>query len=92
MHEPYYLGVDIGGSKCHALIADGKGQAIGFGRYGAGNYEGVGWDGLRQALHAVTGQALGNAGITSQQLAGAGFGIAGYDWPGERDPHIKAIA
>ncbi len=92
MNKSYYLGVDVGGSKCDAVIADNKGQAIGFGRYGAGNYEVVGWDGLRQALHAVTEQALNSAGITGQQLAGAGFGIAGYDWPGERVPHIEAIA
>lgn len=92
MNGLYFLGVDIGGSKCHALIANDKGQVVGFGSYGAGNYEGVGWDGLRRALRAVTDQALENAGITGQQLAGAGFGIAGYDWPAEKAPHIKAIA
>jgi N-acetylglucosamine kinase-like BadF-type ATPase len=92
MAAQYFLGVDIGGSKCHALVVDGRGQAVGFGTYGAGNYEVVGWDGLRQALHGVMQNALVSADITPSQLAGAGFGIAGYDWPGERPPHIEAIA
>ena len=44
----YFLGVDIGGTKSHALIADESGQVVGFGRAGAGNWEGVGYDGLQQ--------------------------------------------
>lgn len=88
----YFLGVDIGGTKCHALIADESGCAVGFGQYGPGNYESVGWDGLRAALHAITGQVLTHAGISRAQLAGAGFGVAGYDWPSERGPHLEAIA
>lgn len=88
----YYLGVDIGGTKSHALIADASGRAVGFGHGGPGNYEGVGWDGLRATLHAITDAALASAGLTRDQVAGAGFGIAGYDWPGERAPHLEAIA
>ncbi|MCP4515447.1 MAG: ATPase [Delftia sp.] len=87
----YFLGIDIGATKSHALIADQDGQALGFGRYGPGSYEGVGWDGLRAALHAITDQALEAASISRQQISGAGFGIAGYDWPGERAPTIEAI-
>ncbi len=87
----YFFGIDIGATKSHALIADQNGQALGFGRYGPGNYEGVGWDGLRAALHAITDQALDAAGIGREQIAGAGFGIAGYDWPAERAPTIEAI-
>ncbi len=87
----YFLGIDVGGSKSHALVADEAGQALGFGQGGPGNYEVVGWDGLRQALHQVTGAALAAAGISRQALAGAGLGIAGYDWPGEREPTCQAI-
>jgi N-acetylglucosamine kinase-like BadF-type ATPase len=88
----YLLGVDVGATKSHALIADEQGHAIGFGEQGPGNYERVGWDGLQRTLQAVTDEALASAGITVAQLAGAGFGIAGYDWPGEREPHLQAIA
>ena len=48
--SPYFLGVDIGGTKSHALIADGEGNAVGFGTYGPGNHEEVGYEGLRIAL------------------------------------------
>jgi N-acetylglucosamine kinase-like BadF-type ATPase len=87
----YFLGIDIGGSKSHALVADEYGQARGFGAAGPGNYEVVGWDGLRQTLHTVTDQAFDSAAITPEQIAGAGFGIAGYDWPGEEEPTRQAI-
>jgi N-acetylglucosamine kinase-like BadF-type ATPase len=91
MSRQYFLGVDIGGSKCHALVADDYGRAVGFGTHGAGNYEVVGWDGLKCALSAVTNQALRDARITRNNLSGAGFGVAGYDWPGEKAPHVEAI-
>lgn len=87
----YFMGIDIGATKSHALIADEAGHAVGFGVTGSGNYENVGWDGLRQALHTVTDRALASAGIDREQLAGAGLGIAGYDWPGEWDPTRQAI-
>jgi N-acetylglucosamine kinase-like BadF-type ATPase len=87
----YFLGVDTGATKSHALIADEHGRALGFGKSGPGNYEAVGWDGMRQALHTITTQALASAGITRERITGAGFGIAGYDWPAEREPTERAI-
>jgi N-acetylglucosamine kinase-like BadF-type ATPase len=87
----YFLGIDVGGTKSHALIADEDGHAVGFGEGGPGNYEVVGWDGLRRTLQAITDQALASAGITRERVAGAGFGVAGYDWPGEREPTCQAI-
>lgn len=88
----YYLGIDIGATKSHALIADENCRAVGFGKGGAGNYESVGWDGLQATLQAITHQALKVAGLTRSQIAGAGFGIAGYDWPSERQRTLEAIA
>jgi N-acetylglucosamine kinase-like BadF-type ATPase len=87
----YYLGVDIGGTKSHALIADGAGRAVGFGEGGAGNHEMVGYDGLEGALEEITVLALASAGIERNRIAGAGFGVAGYDWPSERPPTLAAI-
>ena len=31
----YFLGVDIGGSKSHAMLADATGRVLGFGHAGA---------------------------------------------------------
>ncbi|MBN1665914.1 MAG: hypothetical protein JW862_02460 [Anaerolineales bacterium] len=88
----YFLGIDIGGTKSHALIADDNGQVLGFGQAGSGNWESVGYEGLEATLAAVTRQALLQAGIRANQISGAGFGIAGYDWPSQREAHLRAIA
>ena len=87
----YYLGVDVGGTKSHALVANEFGEAIGFGSGGPGNWEVVGYNGLTQVLREVTSQALEAAKINMKQIAGAGMGLGGYDWPSQRQKHIDAI-
>lgn len=87
----YYLGIDIGATKSHALLADETGRAVGFGQGGPGNHEVVGYEGLTATLHTITSQALADAGIRHEQIAGAGFGVAGYDWPSELPPTLEAI-
>jgi len=88
----YFLGVDVGSSKTHALAADETGQALGFGEDGAGNHETVGYAGLNAALNTAAGRALEAAGLAKEQIAGAGFGVSGYDWPSERANTLGAIA
>jgi N-acetylglucosamine kinase-like BadF-type ATPase len=87
----YFLGVDVGGTKSHALVADQSGRVLGFGESGPGNPENVGYDGLAKVLRAVTERALTTAGVKVGQIAGAGFGVAGYDWPAQREPTLQAI-
>lgn len=88
----YFLGVDVGATKTHALIADEGGQAVGFGQAGPGNHESVGYPGLARALDGAVTQALARAGLAKAEIAGAGFGVAGYDWPDERADTLAAIA
>ncbi len=88
----FLLGVDVGGSKTHALVADEDGCARGFGCAGMGNYQGVGYEGMRQALAQAAGQAFAGAGIAVSQLFGAGFGIGGYDWPSQLEANRSVIA
>lgn len=88
----YFLGVDVGGTKTAALIADQEGQAVGYGVSGPGNYEGVGWDGFRIAVRAAVDQALKSAGLSQEAICAAGLGIAGYDWPSQRIIHLEALA
>jgi N-acetylglucosamine kinase-like BadF-type ATPase len=87
----FYLGIDVGGTKSHALIADEQGRAMGFGEGGAGNWESVGWHGAHAVLDAIIAQAVSQAGIRRRDIAAAGFGIAGYDWPEDRQPHVDII-
>lgn len=88
----YFLGIDVGSSKTHALIADEKGRCVGFGKAWGGNHQGVGYDGLSNVLKQSFKQACQMANINANQIAGAGFGVAGYDFPSDRDPHLEAIA
>lgn len=80
----YLLGVDVGNTKTHALIATFSGEVKGFAEVGCGNYEVLGPVGYAAALRQVTDLVLADAGISQAEIAGMGFGIAGYDWPSER--------
>lgn len=88
----YFLGIDVGSSKTHALICDENGGCIGFGKAGGGNYQGIGYDGLGDILLQAFQAARQMAGVLPGEIAGAGFGIAGYDFPSDLEPHLKAIA
>jgi len=87
----YFVGVDVGGTKSHALVADESGRALGLGTGGAGNWEVVGYAGLVATLQDVTEQALRMAAVSKPQLAGAGFGIAGFDWSSQTEATREAI-
>jgi N-acetylglucosamine kinase-like BadF-type ATPase len=51
----------------------------------------VGWDKFRETLQATTKRALSVAGLGVDEVAGAGLGVAGYDWPSEAAPLLSAI-
>ncbi len=87
----YFLGVDVGGSKTHALVADETGCAAGFGTAGTGNYQGVGYTGFLNSVRGSVDGALVAAGIEVEQIAGAGFGIGGYDWPSQLEQHRGVV-
>jgi len=88
----YFLGIDVGSSKTHALIVDEQGRCAGFGKAWGGNHQGVGYDGLSNALQESFAGAREMAGVNPARIAGAGFGVAGYDFPSDRDGHLRAIA
>ena len=88
----YFLGVDVGGTKTDALVADENGYVVGYGVGGSGNYEGVGWGGFKSAVKDATEQALGTTGLTLDDIFGTGMGIAGYDWPSQKKMHLDALS
>jgi N-acetylglucosamine kinase-like BadF-type ATPase len=89
--SPYYLGGDLGGSKTHVVIADGDGKVWGFGEAGPGNHEGIGFSGVKANLGRAINHALESADLTIDQIDGAGFGIGGFDWAIEYEPHIEML-
>lgn len=91
-HPRFFLGLDVGSSKTHALIADETGKCIGFGKAWGGNHQGIGYDGFFSVIEEATNGALQMSGVEKSQIAGAGFGVAGYDFPSDREPHLQEIA
>lgn len=87
----YYLGADLGATKTHILIVDETGRALGFGESGPANHESVGYEGMFQAMQEGLDQALQAAGLNREELAGAGFGVAGYDWTSEATATASVI-
>jgi N-acetylglucosamine kinase-like BadF-type ATPase len=87
----YYLGADLGATKTHTLIVDETGRALGFGESGPANHESVGYEGMFRSMHDGLEQALRTAGLKKEEITGAGFGVAGYDWPSEMDATASVI-
>jgi N-acetylglucosamine kinase-like BadF-type ATPase len=87
----YYLGADLGATKTHTLIVDETGRALGFGESGPANHEDVGYDGMLNAMQQGLDMALSSAGLTKADIAGAGFGVAGYDWSSENEATAQVI-
>ena len=88
----YFLGIDVGSSKTHALIVDETGRCVGFGKSGGGNHQGVGYEGLSHVLRESFAQAREASSVDASTIRGAGFGVAGYDFPSDRAGHVGAIA
>lgn len=87
----YYLGADLGATKTHTVIADETGAALGFGESGPGNHETVGYDGMYASMQKALEQALNASALTKADVAGAGFGVAGFDWASEYEATAQTI-
>lgn len=87
----YFLGADLGATKTHTLILDETGRSVGFGESGPGNHEVVDYDGMLAAMQDSMAQALQASGLTKADIAGAGFGVAGFDWQSEYEITAQTI-
>jgi N-acetylglucosamine kinase-like BadF-type ATPase len=87
----YFLGADVGSTKTHVAIADEAGRILSLGESGSGNPDGVGYEGLRHTLELATRSALQQAGLTIDQIAGAGYGVSGLDYPAQKLPTLDVI-
>jgi len=87
----YFLGADLGATKTHVLIVDETGKAVGFGESGPGNHETVGYDGMYEAMRGGMERAFQALGLSKADIAGAGFGVAGFDWQSEYEITAQTI-
>ena len=83
----HVLGVDAGGTKTRALLADENGRVVGGGRGGGANLKMHGELEVEKVLHQVIEEAEAEAAARADALA---LGIAGADRPEDHDV-LKAI-
>jgi len=75
----YFLGVDGGGTKTVAALADETGRLVAAARTGGSNYQDLGVHSAGRELKAAVDTVLARAKVTPDQVAGAAFGMAGAD-------------
>ena len=85
------LGVDVGGTKTHALLHDLQSGQEALGVAPGGNWEEFGLAGMLDSLRIAIDQAGSRFGAGKNQPAAAAFGLAGFDWDCDRRPISKAI-
>lgn len=81
----YVLGIDQGGSKTLALIADAQGHILGLGRGGGACHSVTGMESAMDAIRISVGQALAQAGISAAQIDVVAAGLTGVDWDYEAE-------
>ncbi len=77
----YILGVDGGGSKTLAVVADDTGEVLGIGRTGSANHQGLGLDRAMEQVRLAVLQAYATAGVRPEEVEVAAYCIAGADLP-----------
>jgi len=87
-----YLGVDGGGSKTVACVADGTGRVRGAGRAGGSNFQVVGEDCAAEAIRLAIERALAGAGAPPEAIVAAGFGLCGADRAADFDTCRRFLA
>jgi N-acetylglucosamine kinase-like BadF-type ATPase len=86
------LGVDGGGRKTHAVVADATGSILGTGEGAGSNWELVGLSNAVEAITSATTLAVEEAGIAAGEVEAAVFGLAGIDWPSDVSVLEEALA
>jgi glucosamine kinase len=73
--EPIVIGVDGGGTHLRVVVATGKGEVLGVGRAGSGNYHNVGADQVRSNLELALTQAWTESQLPPQQADAVFLGL-----------------
>lgn len=83
------LGVEGGGSHCHAVLADASGRVLGIGaNRDPANWDDVGIEAAAGAIRSCVREALDTAGLPPGGVGASVFALAGVDFP--MDEHLLA--
>ena len=83
MHMIYVLGIDQGGSKTLAAVADETGRILGTGSSFGACHSNNGMAMAMAAVQEASQQALDAAGLSISQVTRIAAGMTGVDWPHE---------
>jgi N-acetylglucosamine kinase-like BadF-type ATPase len=84
------LGIDGGGTKTHALVADETGTVLGHATDGPSNWEAVGLRGAGDSLREAVSKVLAAAERPVADVSGSVFGLSGIDWPSDI-PRLESV-
>ena len=84
-HSAFLIGIDGGGSKTVALLADVAGRVLGRGEAGPSNHQTVGVAAAEAALNQAISAAFAGAGLESCPPRAIGLGLSGVDRPADRE-------
>jgi N-acetylglucosamine kinase-like BadF-type ATPase len=87
----YFLGIDAGGSKTHALILDQGGKVRGFGSAGCGNHQVNGLAAAVSEIKTAIDAASQPGGITYPQIKVGCFCLSGADLKSDYELLIPAM-
>ncbi len=87
----YILGVDGGGTKTTARIADSQANTISQHIAGASNYHSVGIEQAAQHVNEAVFSAMADASLEIEEFASACFGFAGYNTELDREHYLNIV-
>jgi N-acetylglucosamine kinase-like BadF-type ATPase len=88
----YILGVDGGGSKTLAVVADETGEVLGIGRTGSANHQVLGLDRAMEQVRRAVERAFALSGVQPEEVEAAAYCIAGADLPEDFELLSPALA
>ena len=88
-NETLVIGVDGGGTRTRARLANARGETLGNGEAGLSNPNASGFDAAENEISSAVDRAFQDAQMQRQRAAAVCLGISGVDRPGERDHFVS---
>ncbi len=80
-----YLGIDVGGTKTDAIIANHLGEVLALASNGGANWESIGFSDAVASISALVSEALHQANLRAEDISEATFAMAGVDWESDAE-------